>query len=1029
MTLKEFYLDFEYTEVYEVSKQYSNIDLSDFLHLGVDKVYFSGDYPAILFKEVKQFNNASLKQIAHIQHLAWNYRKVMFLFVLSLTEIRIYNCTKKPFNYEKRDIDLVSELENIELISSEWNDISTLQTIKEIFSRIAVDCGLLWTTENDLRDKVDIQQRIDRYLVKALLDAAKKLKKLELKDDIIHSLLMRSIFIMYLEDKGAAKETKIYSKLLDGAESYLDILENKNATYTLFTEVESHFNGNVFPILKGEEKAVNIKHLKIIKSCLTDGNLSDSLVLFSWRIFRFDIIQIELLSEIYENFLEEFKSKKKEEAGQYYTPPPLVELILNDRLKTNDEVNWNIKVLDPACGSGIFLVESFKRLVKRWKNANPQKEIEFKDLREIIKKNIFGIEYDRLAIRVTAFSLYLAMIEQLNPSTLWYNKTYKFPYLINDPEDATIENQGKNLYRADTIGDIKTDTFGKVDLVVGNPPFGAKIELPSIKKFCIEYGYGQDMVIPFLRKAIEFIEDGSIALIFNTKVLTNTEGPFQKFRKWLFNDTYVEKVYNLSIFRKAPKTFGGQLFSSAVGPVSIIFYQKQSINKPSPTIEYWAPKTFVKNSLVEGVLIDSTDIKFLPREECQKSDTKIWKIAMWGSFEDFKLIEKLNTNFTRLKDIIAKLNIKQGVGFQLLTKSTDKELPDDELSNLKYLDADSIKPYYTPKSYLKKINTSIKTKKATTFYLNYYNKKFISELPIINIFRRLGDKDAYVNPHFVIKKGLEDGFTCASFLDFSCSFRDGVYGFYGEKGNTNNLKIIASYLNSIISNYYLFLSNSSYGIERDQIMKNEYLDIPFPNLSKSDTDKIISLFAKLIDDKKNSDIFHKKISINEIDEIFIKALNLTAYERFLIEDAIKFSIDLFIKGKDSVSLKATNIEELRIYATITQEIVNEYLNAANNISIKIFDIDKKAPLNLIIIKLSKTSKNIIEGKIGDIVNHLDFLNKISIKKEAKSIYIKKIIKYYDVDTIYILKPNQKRFWSRSMAINDAKELINEIIKM
>ena len=84
------------------------------------------------------------------------------------------------------------------------------------------------------------------------------------------------------------------------------------------------------------------------------------------------------------------------------------------------------------------------------------------------------------------------------------------------------------------------------------------------------------MVIPFLHKAIVFAPMGSIALIFNTKILTNKEGTFENFRRWLFNDTYVEKVYNFSIFRKTPKTFGGQLFfSSAVGPVSIAFYQSK----------------------------------------------------------------------------------------------------------------------------------------------------------------------------------------------------------------------------------------------------------------------------------------------------------------------------------------------------------------------------------------------------------------------------------------------------------------------
>ena len=72
-------------------------------------------------------------------------------------------------------------------------------------------------------------------------------------------------------------------------------------------------------------------------------------------MFNFEIIQIELLSEIYENFLGELKHER----GQFYTPYNLVELILSDKLPIS-KGNYNVKILDPACGSGIFLVESYK---------------------------------------------------------------------------------------------------------------------------------------------------------------------------------------------------------------------------------------------------------------------------------------------------------------------------------------------------------------------------------------------------------------------------------------------------------------------------------------------------------------------------------------------------------------------------------------------------------------------------------------------------------------------------------------------
>jgi type I restriction-modification system DNA methylase subunit len=1027
MASKDIYKELDYIDLVDVNKASVSIDLEEFRLLGIDKVYFSGDFPAIFFKEIIQFDKSSLREIARIQHLIWNYRKVMFLFVSSPHEVRIYNCSKKPFYYDAPSVQIAREVKKLEIVS-ETRD--ALQIVKEIFSRTAVDSGVLWTTDNKLRLKIDIQHRLDRYLVSSLLKTAKELKNLGLDEEIIHCLLMRSIFIMYLEDKGAAKETNLYSEIKENANSYFDILEDKTATYKLFRKVEDHFNGNVFPLIKNEEKKVTDTHLDIIKKCLIDGDISDVPRLFGpWRLFRFEIIQIEFLSEIYENFLTEFKGKKKGETGQYYTPPSLVELILNEKLKFKNEINWNFKILDPACGSGIFLVESFKRLIQRWKNAHPNTQIEFKNLVKILENNIFGIELDKFSLRVTAFSLYLAIVEQLNPKTLWIDKSRKFPFLIKDDFDKSLERQGNNLFRADTIGDISTDNFTKVDLVIGNPPFGANIKQKSIKRFCEEHKFGQDLVIPFLRKSVDFTKKGTVALIFNTKVLTNTEGPFQNFRKWLFKENFVEKIYNFSIFRKPPKSFGGQLFTSAVGPVSIIFYQKNSPTNPVSTLEYWAPRTYVKNNLVEGVVIDSTEIKFLPRNECEKSDSKIWKIAMWGSMEDFILIEKFKQNFSNLKFYLNKFGIKNGVGFQLLTNKNDKPIKDEKLANLKYLDADNIEPYFTPVTHLSKINSSIKSAKAIEFYINYYKKKSLTELPKIEVFRRLGTKKAYESPHFVIKKGLKDGQTCACYLDYNCSFRDGVYGFYGSADKKNILKTVAVYFNSQISNYYLFLSISSYGIERDQIMKNEYLEIPFFPLEPNEIDNIVCQCDKLINNKKNNVLQSTSLLRENIEEVFIKKMNISTYEKYFIEDVIKFNVDLFHNGMNSIALKNIDLKETKKYARILCKFVEDYLDSNVKLNAKVYDIAKNFPLNLVVLKFSKVSEQVLEGESNEIKSLLKYLDNVTFSREAKSIYIKRNIKYYEGDTIYIIKPNQKRFWSRSSAIIDAKELIGDILKM
>lgn len=61
--------------------------------LGVDRVHYSAEFPTVFFKEVENFNEETLKIVAEIQHKLWNYKKVLFPYVTSKTEIRIYNCS------------------------------------------------------------------------------------------------------------------------------------------------------------------------------------------------------------------------------------------------------------------------------------------------------------------------------------------------------------------------------------------------------------------------------------------------------------------------------------------------------------------------------------------------------------------------------------------------------------------------------------------------------------------------------------------------------------------------------------------------------------------------------------------------------------------------------------------------------------------------------------------------------------------------------------------------------------------------
>jgi type I restriction-modification system DNA methylase subunit len=985
-------------------KEY-NIDLFDNEKYGVVKVYGNEDQPALFLKEVDSFNFETLKQITKIQKAAWNFQKVLFLYVYNKTEIRIYNCSEKPFVYDDniKEIDFKNNLEKLEVYTCKESDKSKLETLKILFSRIAIDTGFIWSSQKalELRKKIKLETRVDKFLVQSLIKTAKVLEENGLKDKfIIHKLIMRSLFLFYLEDRKATP-IQLYQKFLPEATSFFNVLEDVDATYNLFKKLADDFNGSLFNLEDNERDFITNKHLSLIKKYFFDGSIDEHQErLFSWKIFDFSIIRIELLSEIYENFLSELDKKEKKNTGTFYTPPSLVELILNEKLPIrNNETDYNVKILDPSCGSGIFLVQSFKRLVKRYENKHKSNLNDFTVLVDILKSNIYGIELDSKSIKVAAFSLYLALLDNLDPKTGWWNGAIKFPYLINDPEDKSLKKQGNNLFVRDTISDLSGITaLQNFDLVVGNPPFGTKELLPTITAYCKKENFAQEMVLPFLHKATLLAPKGKIALIFNTKVLTNTGGTYQNFREWLLNKNHVEKVYNFSILRKAPKFSGGQLFGSAVGPISIVFYEKEIPKDQKETITYYAPKTYIKNDVLEGIVIDSSDEKHLPRIECQKRNSKIWKIAMWGSYFDFELIEKLEKRHNTLENYFEtnKSEWLKGSGLH----SPDKK----QIENNKFF-----KPY-------KVINTGL------------INKYYTSRNAIVDnskIYRPTNEL-LYKSPFLIIKEGQKEKEFCSSIIDFDCYHMS--YSIINK--DIQVLKALSAYINSIFSNYYLSLSSASWGIERERVQSNEMLELPaiIEKIDLKNIEKLSSKIDEIISIKKsnevNQDISHLEKQIDQI--IYNDILKLTQDEQIIIQDTLDYSLDLFENQEKSKAVLPVN--NVDVYSKRVTTELNEWLDDVDlKVSATHYNITSNCPLYMVRLSFGN---DFVKTKISkdDIYNELKTLDKKLWNEESQNLYFRKKLNYYDNNDVYIIKPNQRRFWSETAAMEDYRTLLIEISK-
>jgi len=187
----------------------------------------------------------------------------------------------------------------------------------------------------------------------------------------------------------------------------LTTLDSKKVTYELFDYLHQRFNGDIFPVDELERQVVSEEpHLRLIQRFLQREDLETGQLSF-WP-YDFSCVPIELISGIYDTFLSD---ETRREFGTYNTPLALVDFIVEETLPLAKTTSV-MTILDPACGSGIFLVRVYQRLIEAWKRRNPDHP-SAPQLTELMKQSIFGVDVQLNAVRIAAFSLCLSMLDYL----------------------------------------------------------------------------------------------------------------------------------------------------------------------------------------------------------------------------------------------------------------------------------------------------------------------------------------------------------------------------------------------------------------------------------------------------------------------------------------------------------------------------------------------------------------------------------------------------------------------------------------
>ena len=1005
---------------------------------GAEKVFFIENNPLIIFSrcddnllsKVKAFNNA------------WCLARPRFLFLSVPGELTVYDLAKEPI---------------VEKDKNNWGKLTPLETLTHIekvavqlhkYNKNNLESGLLFEEKQfgDINNRADKALIRDLKIVRSEL-VAKGLNGNKLK--FTHALIGRSIFIRYLEDRGIltedyfiniARQKAGWKDILcnplnrtgldftDHLNFYPRILSDKNFTYALFNKLAKDFNGDMFPDIEEEETIVKQTHLDCIQDLLYgDVGIQKKLFFYS---YRFNIIPLDLISSIYEEFYhipasKKIKRSKARQDGAFYTPTVLAEFMLS-RILTTKVLKKKPRIMDPACGSGVFLVEAFRRII-RYEWMNKKQPLSFNEIKSILKDQISGIEVNTEAANITAFSLYVSMLNYLSPPAIvqQIKMGNKLPNIIASHNNSINDYHSILPLNAFDLISIESnekwkEKFGHecADIVVGNPPWGststkAAREERDRERIVIDWCKKKELPIgdrersqAFIWRAMDLLKkDGAAGMLVSAGVLFKHGSLSRSFRTQWLRNACIEEVFNFIHVRKI-------FFKEAISPFLGIFFNKSSPN--DVPIFYWSAKQTKLINKTQAILFSKHDLRILHDQDATKSHT--WKINFWGSKADYDFIQLLS-NKESLASYVNRIESGQGLVPSPAKYSTKK------IAKYKLLPASVFSRYDGfPSSSFEEVNKLV---------------------------YRLGNEKVYFGKRLLVQRGIDEsceeakGLIIARYVTKPFCFTNSINGIKLKKPEDWKYKTILGILWSSFARYYFFLTSSNWGLWHHEIhLDDELLQLPITLVKNNRaTAKIIKIVNKLClyHPKKNNlfnpdgisdnDIYRQRQEWeSELDEAVFELYNLNEEQKDLIRDMCEVTIPFFYKPFDSIGISKSVLKEdyswIEKYIKVFCRRWNAYLNNEeemhaevhlsidnNIVAIEFYPADKNDFWN---IKPQNDSWKYILEKMGGY---------LQTPMGSERFVLDGVVHSISENGIIIIKRNQKIYWTRSLAREDADSTI------
>ena len=995
-------------------------ELGDWLLLAArvnaERVFFLNNDPILVFSSLPPESDEN--DVLDCYRRTWSLARPRCLFLAVGNELRVYSLANPPTALGTNQ-EPMSALEIVTKAADIGEQLSR-------FHRQSLESGAAFEEPH----MAEQSGRADQQLIHDVRVATAALVEAGLEPRIAHTLIERAILVRYLEDRAIL--TVDYFDAVESRHSntthtltpepsvpdfgqpsrFLRLLGNRDITYHLFDQLAEDFNGDLFVTTPREREVVTTSHLRLLMHLLQGKASADQEPLFLWA-YDFSVIPTNLISTMYELFYREEMSETS--SSTYYTPPELVEFVLANVLD-DKALDKEPKVCDPACGSGIFLVEAYRRIV-RHEMLRLRQPLSNGRLQDLLLNRIAGCDTDDAAIRLAAFSLYVAFLNYQSPQDI--RRAGPLPRLIQGNEAGAttaplVVRDAFSPMRGDPSLDGRRDsnpgeplpwTAHGFDVVVGNPPWTELAGQTSrSERWAARFGHTVGDRSPsqlFLWRALDFLtDDGVAAFLVSAKAMLNTRSTSRAFREQWLQRVSIEHVVNFSHVRR-------DFFETGVAPFMLVRFRPAE-RETNGMVIYETARPVPRGRRGSSALA-RLNRQVVPQASLRARDY-LWKTYSAGSVRDDAFLARLEVE-DRLRNWTHE--DLRAYGFQIAREEGPGHAPSQTLVHLRSL---------------AKFNS-----------WGPLRREWFEPVPPFVKF--VPDERLFRGQRLLVRRGVSARFGPHARLETEpFAFRHTTYAVSLAHLSSWQAKVILGTLLSSMGRYWLYMVSGSWGTWRDEVRSADVLNMPLRLTSEPNraTRRIEDAVSQLqhVDLQMGSGVVPPQM--NEIDQGVAELFELTDPECDLIAD---FWV---AQGPDAtlplpVGPAAGGIEDdldphtgtgMSPYLRVFLRAWNRRLGERGQFSWKVWH-DPRARVVAVIFETRGRGVDKDSTLVSnEFENWLAALNRIGVQWEAsqaQSILRYGMVRAVTDTSIIVVKRDEQHLWTATAARQDVDATVAQLI--